>query len=84
MNAFIIKVALWLLSKTDHRFVSRPNSVLVDQATEFYHQMKDKPEGWEWKQKQAIRGMINSFPWEPIRNLNLAIEIAVQECSGLK
>lgn len=72
---------LWLAQKCGAQFCVRPLEEYIDVAKGHVKHVGASSETWEWKQRQCIRAMMNRFPDARIRDLNLAIEIAVQECS---
>ena len=80
MKNLLSKLGIWLARKGGVILIVRPRAELIAVASDFVRHVESAPNGWEWKQRQCIRAMMNRFPKERIRTLNLAIEIAVQEC----
>lgn len=78
------KLALWIAAKCGAQFAHRPEQAIIDSAHEFAAHVDHQREPWEWKHRQALRALMNRYPHNKIRDLNLAIEIAIQEraCSG--
>ncbi len=72
---------LWLAKKCGAVFVVRPDEAYIKAAKGHVAHVSPSSETWEWKHRQCIRALINGFPNAKLRDLNLAIEIAVQECS---
>lgn len=82
MKKLLQRLGIWLARKGGLVLLARPRDEIVAAAREFVQHCEDKPNGWEWKQRQCIRSLMNRFPEERIRTLNLAIEVAVLECSA--
>lgn len=61
--------------------VSRPSEDVMLAAHEFCAHVMHQKEPPEWKRRQVLRALTNRFPKSRIRDLSLAIEVAVQECS---
>lgn len=78
---YLQRFFLWLARKCGARFAPYPNAEYMTAAKSFVEHVDASTEPWEWKQRQCIRAMMNRFPGAKICDLNLAIEIAVQECS---
>ncbi len=62
--------------------VPRPDQQYIDAAKEHILHVAGQNEPGEWKQRQVRRALQNTFKTAKGRDLNLAIEIAVQECLG--
>lgn len=76
---YLARFALWLATKCGAVFAERPRDDYIVTAHEFVAHCDAQNEPWEWKQRQALRAMRQRYPKAKIRDLNLAIEIAVQE-----
>lgn len=81
-STIIKRFAIWLARWAGAVLVERPAADVMAAAHEFAKHVASQKEPWEWKQRQVLRAMRNRFPKIPVRDLNLAIEIAVQECSA--
>lgn len=84
MKKALAQFARWLSAQCGVVLVARPDERYIHSAHEFVRHVDKQPEPWEWKQRQALRALINRFPDAKVRDLNLAVEIAVQECSASK
>lgn len=82
MKKILQRFAVWLAKRLGVVLVARPTEAYLAAAREFTQHVNDSNEPWEWKHRQCIRAMLNRFPNSRVRDLNLAIEIAVQECSA--
>ena len=79
-----MSVLLRLATLCGAKVVARPSQDFIDAAHEFAAHVESQNEPWEWKQRQVLRALRGRFKTAKIRDLNLAIEIAVQECSALR
>jgi len=77
----IARFAVWLAAQSGVILVQRPSEGYLASALQFAKHVESQPEPWEWKQRQVLRALMNRFPKAKVRDLNLAIEIVVQECS---
>jgi len=82
MKALLVRFALWLAHRCGVVLVARPDAAYIASAHEFALHVEHAAEPWEWKQRQVLRALRNRFPQAKVRDLNLAIEITVQECSA--
>lgn len=82
MRKLIAFVTAWFSETNAVKMVAHPDQSYLDAAKIFALHVEDATEPWEWKHRQALRALMNRFPQAKIRDLNLAIEIVVQQCSG--
>lgn len=81
MKKFISYFAAWF-SDSGIKVITHPDQSYLDAAKLFVAHVEGATEPWEWKHRQALRALMNRFPKAKIRDLNLAIEIVVQQCSA--
>lgn len=78
---YLARFFVWLAKKCGAQLAVRPNEEYIEVAKGHVAHVSPSSETWEWKQRQCIRALMNRYPEARVRDLNLAIEIAVQECS---
>lgn len=79
MNIFA-RVFVRLAVLCGAKVVTRPAEEYIVSAKSFANHVAKQAEPWEWKRRQVIRALINSYPNARLRDLNFALEIAVREC----
>lgn len=79
-----LKLVTFFIQSGQVKMVIAPSNHILEKAREFCSQVEHAEEPWEWKQKQVIRALMNTFPSEKVSILNLAIEVVMQECSASK
>lgn len=75
---------LWLARLFNIPLVLRPDEAYILAAKEHILHVENQQVPWERKQRQVQRALSNTFKNTPLRDLNLALEIAVQECLASK